>query len=296
MAKDPAALFYIDHWLVATREMRADCRGWYLNLVLHQFKSGDLPNDIEELANLAGVRISEFVLFQQVFQQVLKQKFEVLPTNRLRDLDAAEIIRSRELYKDKRAAAGRMSAFIKFIRKHLCQDENVIFYIKENVDPNKIETNDQHVLTQVFEQMFQLYINKNKDRNRVDVDIGGMGEKGEGGIQWNKMPGAELYDLIIPEIKVGCAQELMHLNGTEATDEQILILWKNFKIQHFTGRKYYADPEDVYNHFINWSKGQKVNGTHKSTSGDSAKVGTSQGQVRGLRKLRDSVLGSDQGD
>lgn len=179
MAKDPAALFYIDHWLAATREMRADCRGWYINLVLHQFKSGSLPNDIEELANLASVRVSEFEVFQQVFQQVLKQKFEVLSTGRLQDIEAAEIIRAREDFKDKRAAAGRISAFITFIRKKLCSDENVLFFIKQHVDHEQLRTNNQQVLKQVYEDLFQLYINRNKDKDRIENEVGGTG--GEAG-------------------------------------------------------------------------------------------------------------------
>ena len=37
--RDPAVLFYIDtfFWLTATAEMDSDVRGWYLNLILHQF-------------------------------------------------------------------------------------------------------------------------------------------------------------------------------------------------------------------------------------------------------------------
>ncbi len=70
--KDPAVLFYIDSWLVSTKEMQADARGWYLNLILHQYDKGSLPIDIEELANLADVRFSEYEKFKKTFQQVLQ--------------------------------------------------------------------------------------------------------------------------------------------------------------------------------------------------------------------------------
>lgn len=274
--KDPAALFYIDHWLVVTREMRADCRGWYLNLVLHQFKSGDLPSDLEELANLAGVRISEYQVFQQVFQQVLKQRFQLLGNGRIQDIEAAEIVRAREGFKEKRAAAGRLSAFTKLIRKELCTDENVISFIKQNVKDEQIVTMDQQVLKHVFKQLFQLYINKNKDRNR-DKEKGGMGEEDEGPDGWNAFPGEKQLSIDIPEIKLSCAQELMFHNGHDPTVQQMRSLWKNFKIQNFTGRKFYEDPDQVYSHFINWSKTQKVNGkSYKSNSSNGKSAGATQ--------------------
>lgn len=292
MAKDPAALFYIDHWLVATKEMRAECRGWYLNLVLHQFKSGSLPGEIEELANLADVRISEFDLFQQMWQQVLKQKFEVLPTGRLQDAEAAEIIRSRETFKNKRAAAGRISAFIKFIRKHLCKDENIIFFIKQHVDVNTIATSDQQVLKQVFDHLFQLYINKNKNRDREDEDIGGLGDfegagerttlvdLGVGPPGWNQFPDTPDRALELPEIKAVCALELLCLNGVKAEMPHIDRLWEVFKNQHFNGRKFYLSPDDAFSHFINWSKIQKINGTSQKIGPGEPKLGTSAARVK----------------
>lgn len=302
MAKDPAALFYIDHWLVATREMRADCRGWYINLVLHQFKSGSLPNDIEELANLASVRISEFEVFQQVFQQVLKQKFEVLSTGRLQDVEAAEIIRAREDFKDKRAAAGRISAFITFIRKKLCSDENVLFFIKQHVDHEQLRTNNQQVLKQVYEDLLQLYINRNKDKDRIENDVGGAGgeegERKEGGndfvpdepdkppVGWNQFPGPSERTMELPEIKAICALELLLLNGTKAKMEHIEKLWVVFKNQTFNSKKFYQNPDDVFNHFINWAKTQKINGTAHHAAGTHGK---SAGAVELADKLAEKL-------
>lgn len=272
MAKDPAALFFIDKWLVATAEMRADCRGWYLNLVLHQYDKKTLPSDIEELANLAGVRISEFKMFQQVWEQVLKHKFEVLPTGRVQDIEAAEIIRGRDGFKDKRAAAGRMSAFIQFIRKKLCKDENVIAFVKNNVDPELILTSDQQVFQQVFKEMLQLYINTNKNTNQDRV-VRGMGEdeEGEGEPEipppdWTQFPGPKIK-LDLPDVKADAALEMLLINGAKALPSHIPRLWKVFKTQYFTGFKFYRHPNDVFSHFINWSKSQKVNGLHQQAGG-----------------------------
>lgn len=285
--KDPAALFYIANFLVATAEMKGDCTGWYTRLILHQFDKKSLPNDLEELANLANVRASEYDMFQQVWQQVLKQKFEVLPTGRLQDAEAAEIIRTREAFIDKRAASGRKSAFIKMIRRELCQDENVIHFIKTHLKDEQIETKDQHVLKEVYKQMFQLYINIDINKDRIDEDIGGPEEKGEGregAPAWTGMPGPEHLHLALPEIKAGSVKLLMDLAGIKATDDQVLQLWEVFKVQNFTGKNWYSYPDDTYSHFINWSKTQKINGTSKEHEGANPKLGTSTARTEALRR------------
>ena len=99
--KDPAVLFYISDWLTSTSEMDSDCKGWYLNLILHNYDKGSLPNDIEKLAVLAGVKFSEFKRFEHVFEHVLKQKFEPIDEQRLSNLKAQTILKDRECFKDK---------------------------------------------------------------------------------------------------------------------------------------------------------------------------------------------------
>ena len=177
MAKDPAALFYIAKWLVATKGMKADCRGWFLNLILHQFDKGELPNDIEELANYADVRVSEYERFQQVWQQVLQHKFQQNENGELENGIAKEIIVGREQFKEKRSEAGKMSVFVKYIRANLCSDENIIQFVKKNTDLIGIDVSNQHMLKQVFEQKHQLYINTNVNvnTNRI-IKEGGTGE------------------------------------------------------------------------------------------------------------------------
>ena len=129
-SKDPAALLYIDNWLVSTKCMKADERGWYLNLVLHQYDKGELPYDIEELANLADVRISEFDRFKQAWEQVLKHKFKQNENGNLENPNAKEIIRSRENFKDKRSASGKIGYIVKFAINNLKATQEQIEFIK----------------------------------------------------------------------------------------------------------------------------------------------------------------------
>ena len=166
--KDPAVLFYIDKWFLATKEMKADCRGWYLNLILHQYDKKSLPNDIEELANLADVRISEFTKFKEVFEQVLKQKFILNIENRLENEFVNEILKNRELFLDKRSEAGKKSYFYKII-KNYTKDNKLIKYIFDNINFKEIDLKNKEVFEQVFKHLSELYIsvsvNINKDLN-----------------------------------------------------------------------------------------------------------------------------------
>lgn len=125
---------------------------------------------------------------------------------------------------------------------------------------------------------------KDKDKDNEEVESreekGGMGEK-EG--NWPKMPGAESVELAIPEIKAGSAMQLMHLNGNKATMEQVYQLWGVFKVQHFTGKKFYDSPDEAFSHFINWAKTQKINGTHQQ------QPSKSNPKTAGLNKLLGQV-------
>ena len=166
--RDPAVLFYIDTWLTATAEMDSDVRGWYLNLILHQFDKKSLPNELEKLASLAGVRFSEFERFKQVFYQVLKQKFKENENGRLENDYAKTILQAREQFKDKRSKSGNVGVIIK-IAKEIGFSETEISELKSTLyllETNEIEKyKDKQMLKHLLEQMRKLYINKDKDKS-----------------------------------------------------------------------------------------------------------------------------------
>jgi hypothetical protein len=165
--RDPAILLYKDKWLIATKGMRADAKGWYLNLIIYQHDIGSLPNDIEELANLCDVRISEFEQFKQVFEQVLKQKFEVNSENRLENSFAREIIKNRETFKEKRSDAGKLSYVLKYFRANFKYKHGFEEWFKKNVIID-FDIKNEQVLKQVFKQNFELYINVNVNINNIE--------------------------------------------------------------------------------------------------------------------------------
>lgn len=164
--KDPAALFYIDTWLSATAEMDSDIRGWYLNLILHNYDKKDLPNDIEKLAVLAGVKFSEFERFKQVFEQLLKHKFTLNDNNRLENNYAKNIIQSRELFKEKRSKSGNIGVIIKIAKSIEGFTDEYIEKLKKHLYSLNITEIDKHKDKQMLNQMLKLYINGNENENK----------------------------------------------------------------------------------------------------------------------------------
>jgi uncharacterized protein YdaU (DUF1376 family) len=167
MPKDPAALLYIDTWKVATTEMSAIERAYYMDLILHQYDKGSLPNDIEELANICRVRYSEFKQFEQVFEQVLKHKFKHNENGRLENEFASEIIRRRQSFIDKRSESGKISYMVRFAKQHLKAKKAEIEYLKNNVDLDSVDMKNEQVFKQMLKQKIELYING--DENEIEI-------------------------------------------------------------------------------------------------------------------------------
>lgn len=178
MAKDPAVLFYPDKWMMATAGMPSDVRGWYLNLILHQYDKGELPNDIEELATLAGIRISEYERFKQMFEQVLKQKFKQNDKGALENEKAKEILQARQKFKNKRSNSGIMGVFVKIAKHELSATPSQIDFLKSELEKIDYTSIDKQMRKQVLKQMLKLYINVNANVNTsaTEEEKGGLGE------------------------------------------------------------------------------------------------------------------------
>lgn len=171
--KDPAVLFFISDWLTATAEMDADVKGWYLDLILHNYDKGSLPNDVEILAKLAGVKFSEYDRFKQMFEQVIKHKFEQIEDNRLTNHRTSHVLQSREMFKDKRSHAGKTSYLMKYFAKNFPKEyanQDIKRYVKQEFDYS-IDLTNEHMLKQMFKQMFELYINGYGNENRIDNEV-----------------------------------------------------------------------------------------------------------------------------
>jgi hypothetical protein len=167
--KDPAALFFIDTWLSATAEMDSDVRGWYLNLILHQYDKKDLPNDAEKLAVLAGVKFSEFERFKHVLEHVLMQKFKLNESGRLENGYAKSIIEGREKFKDIRSKSGNIGVVIKTALAIKGFKDKYIERLKQELFNMNEEEINKHKDKHMLEQMLKLYINENENKD-LDKD------------------------------------------------------------------------------------------------------------------------------
>lgn len=172
MAKDPAVLFYISNWLTSTAGMDADARGWYLNLMLHNYDKGGLPNDIEILAQLAGVKFSEFERFKHVLEHVLMQKFTLNEANGLlENSKTMETLKSREIFKDKRQRSGNIGVVIKIAKSIIGFNKKYIELLKEELFTFTDEKIEEAKDEQVLKQMLKLYINRNTNINKDIITI-----------------------------------------------------------------------------------------------------------------------------
>jgi len=257
--KDPAALLYIDNWLVSTKEMKADERGWYLNLILHQYDKGDLPNDVEELANLADVRFSEYEQFNQKWEQVLKYKFKLNENGRLENDKARDILQKREQYKEKRSGAGKIGYAIKVAINELQATPEQVEFIKSTLDFQDIDIKNKQVLKQVLKQTIKLYINGDKDIDKnKDIDKGVQGEKVKENIKEN-------YSDFVSMLPVEY-EKLKSEFGEDATKKMIDIL-NNYK--GAKGVKYKSDYLAIRNWVVdryNQEKAKGLDGSKKLTT------------------------------
>ena len=111
--KDFTFPFYYKEWLVSTTGWDPDTRGWYINLLCHQADKKVLPPDAESLAELAGVKFSQFERFKNVLEATLKAKFKANEQGMLENKVMSELISEREQFVNKRTQSGVVGALIK---------------------------------------------------------------------------------------------------------------------------------------------------------------------------------------
>lgn len=109
------------------------------------------------------------------------------------------------------------------------------------------------------EQHLIQHLNTSKKDNNIK-------ESKEGKKVFDTMPLPEHFNGL-PDIKIGAVIQLFKITRRiDINNEQIKGLWSVFKIQYLTGKKWYATEDDVYSHFMNWSKTQNIPESHISSS------------------------------
>lgn len=167
MAKDPAVLIYFDKWISSTNGMKAEYRAWYFDLLVYQYDKGGIPDDEDEMAGICRVRPSEYNLFKQMVQQVLKQKFEQIDGKWYNPL-MTEILQKRKDFKEKRQKSGNIGVIIKMATsiegfgKYLNKLKTELY----KMEFNEIE---KHKDKNLLKHLLKLYIDEDVNED-VDID------------------------------------------------------------------------------------------------------------------------------
>lgn len=250
MAKQPYIPFYVGDYIKDTRILPLNVRGGWVDLILAMWDhdpKGELIGTIEDFSRIMNCTVSE----ADLVIQTLKQK-KIFAWADLIDGQMRIVSRKQKKMKnisEKRKIAGELGGNPILVKQRDMQ--------KDNQD--------------------------HKQNPEYEYDTENIKDVKEGA--WNKMPGQEHITLILPDIKAGAAEQFMILSGTKVTRGQVLELWEIFKVQNLTGTKFYNSPNDVFSHFINWSKTQKINGTPQQGIGNGAnKLGTSEARTETAKK------------
>ena len=269
MAKDFAVLFNIDKWLKATAGMDADARGWYVNLLLHQYDKNGLPNNVEDLALLAGVRFSEYQRFEQVFEQVLKQKFVVDDDGKLRNPYMTDVLSERVNFQKKRSLAGKVSAGLRKIRTFEGYDKGMDAIFTSLVT-EETDTKSEQVLQQMFEICSERLRSRSIDIN-YSINEGGVGETEQpiqppryigqiSAVPKHKNEAIKTFDrntLWFESLKMCCKPITLDEN-------QIVNLMDEFiTFCNATGKNEQRPEQEIKKHFTNWLKKKHQNGELK---------------------------------
>lgn len=290
MAKDPAFLFYSKDWLEGTAEMTPEEKGVYIDLLAHQHQKGSLPSETKRLAKLVGLSESDF---EKIWSDI-GSKFIANTTGRLVNRKLNGIVSERLEKGWRNTIVGTLGAIVRYAVQKEGKDPIIAEKAKKSFKVDDFLACADEKLSEAisvwfserYKKCYESIANAN-NTNSKEVESGDRKEVPEEGKRgWNQMPGEKELGLSIPDIKAGSAKELMHLAGNKATTEQVLQLWGVFKVQHFTGKKYYQDEDEAYSHFINWSKTQKVNGAHQQQS---VKRDKSSGARQVIKLLQDDI-------
>lgn len=241
MAKDQSGLKN-EHWFkFYYLRILVSCKGWsdeefgaYIKLLIHQFDKGFIPDNEKELKRIITSYKKSWHLIKTKFSEQEPGKL----ANHTMSIVRAEYDKKSKKNKQLGSLGGRP-------KKGEKQKQTVI-----NKKPNGFENETQYISV---------------SNSLTDSKEGGPGET------WNTRPGKNEQTLELPELKAGMVIELFKISKhTDVSGEQVESLWKIFKQQNLVGEKFYASPNEVYSHFLNWSKMQKIEPKKKETNFSSA--------------------------
>ena len=278
--------FEYKEWLVSTSDMPADVRGWYINLLCHQADKGDLPTDMEDLATLAGVKISEYERFKQQYNQWLHQKFNQMVNGRLQNKKLGVILERRNSTKEKKTNSAMIAVFIKKKRKEVTLEETQWKQASTGLMALDIDYLNKNEIYQKYSEWFTVWLNQmvNHTNNNSNSNYN-SNDKGKGGVG-EKPTDPELLALEVVRDEVANAYEWQF--GL-CRDYQLSAAELNGYLEKFY-KEIWNDGErektvkDYKKHFHRWLKG-KLNKKRKSESDNEPEGSIEQTENITIRKV-----------
>lgn len=197
MAQDPAFLFYYKDILVSCADMDADALGWYTRLLCHQADKPDgLPNNIEDLASLANVKIRQYERFIYCWEHILKGKFVLNDKGMLINVVQAEGLEKRRNYKNTQQKRGMVGAFLKKNYGVFSLSKEQWSEVSKLLIQSILPLDDKEEINNTLKHTLEAYALSikgnaigNGNANVIQEEIGGTGEKEGAGPE----PGPELH-------------------------------------------------------------------------------------------------------
>lgn len=125
MSKDPAFLLYYKDFDSDTADWEADAVGWYMRLLIFQAGSGYIPNDIEEIAQVARVKFSEYQSFSKRWAVRLACKFIPLSDGKLYNKKLAKVQSERKSGAIKKSVLAVFGNFLKSAKLGVMEEKSL---------------------------------------------------------------------------------------------------------------------------------------------------------------------------
>jgi hypothetical protein len=275
MAQDPAVLIYYKDIQMSTRHWDADARGWYFSLLMEQAdKPGGLPNDIEDLSVLAGVKPSQYERFKLIWSTHLSTMFAVNTAGLLVNKKMEATIEKRRGYKLDKAIKGTVGAMIKKLKKDAIYSDDVlneisrqVFHsLKIDLTKSELSEEDKEEIKLTLKHTLEAYASSIKgNANGNGIINNSLGkEKGVG--KENPLD----VDQALPKNVLEAAEMNQFTHTKSLNTDFILSSWKTFLNERVHDpplkvKGYIKNPSELYQYFLNWIRNKfpkkEVNGT-----------------------------------
>ena len=86
---------YVQNWMIGTMKMSAEEKGGYLNLLIHQWDKGSIPEEISELEEISGLKSKKLLKILNKFQKLENGGYQNRRLEEVRREVAAKFTRNR---------------------------------------------------------------------------------------------------------------------------------------------------------------------------------------------------------